>query len=76
MSIMSEHFFRAVRDFVFVHLPLYLRAFAIFLIFASPYLLVDLGHGRRSRAGFMGKGLSREAFGPLLLSPVELTHDL
>jgi hypothetical protein len=34
---MSKHFFRAMRDFV-VHLPLYLRAFAIFLIFASPVL--------------------------------------
>jgi hypothetical protein len=35
---MSKHFFRAVRDFVFVRLPHYLRAFAIFLIFASPVL--------------------------------------
>ena len=35
---MSKHFFRAVRDFVFVRLPRYLRAFAIFLIFASPVL--------------------------------------
>ena len=29
---------RAMRDFTFVYLPLYLRAFAIFLIFASPVL--------------------------------------
>jgi len=29
---------RAMRDFVFVYLPLYLRGFAIFLIFASPVL--------------------------------------
>ena len=35
---MSKHFFRAVRDFVFVRLPHYLRAVAIFLIFASPVL--------------------------------------
>ena len=35
---MSKHFFRAVRDFVLVRLPLYLRVFAIFLIFASPVL--------------------------------------
>jgi hypothetical protein len=35
---MSQHVFRAVRDFVFVRLPHYLRAFAIFLIFASPVL--------------------------------------
>jgi len=27
-----------MRDFTFVYLPLYLRAFAIFLIFASPVL--------------------------------------
>jgi hypothetical protein len=30
---MSERLFRAVRDFVLVRLPLYLRVFAIFLIF-------------------------------------------
>jgi hypothetical protein len=35
---MSRHFFRAVRDFVFVRLPSYLRAVAIFLLFASPVL--------------------------------------
>jgi hypothetical protein len=35
---MSKHFFRAARDFVFVRLPHYLRAVAIFLIFASPVL--------------------------------------
>jgi hypothetical protein len=35
---MSKHFFRAVRDFVFVRLPHYLRAFGIFLIFASQVL--------------------------------------
>jgi hypothetical protein len=39
---MSKHFFRAVRDFVFVRLPLYLRVFATFLIFASPVVLVAL----------------------------------
>ena len=31
-----------MRDFVFVRLPHYLRAFAIFLIFASPVVLVAL----------------------------------
>jgi hypothetical protein len=36
---MSRHFFRAMRDFAFVHLPRYLRVFAIFLIFASPVLV-------------------------------------
>ena len=36
---MSERLFRAVRDFVLVRLPLYLRVFAIFLIFASPVLV-------------------------------------
>ncbi len=35
---MSRHFFGAMRDFVFVRLPHYLRAVAIFLIFASPVL--------------------------------------
>jgi hypothetical protein len=35
---MSKRFFRAMRDFAFVHLLPYLRAFAIFLIFASPVL--------------------------------------
>jgi hypothetical protein len=35
---MSRHFFSAMRDFALVHLPLYLRVFAIFLIFASPVL--------------------------------------
>jgi hypothetical protein len=35
---MSRHFFRAMRDFVFVRLPHYLRAVANFLIFASPAL--------------------------------------
>jgi hypothetical protein len=35
---MSRYFFRAVRDFVLVRLPHYLRVFAIFLIFASPVL--------------------------------------
>ena len=39
---MSERLFRAVRDFVLVRLPLYLRVFAIFLIFASPVVLVAL----------------------------------
>jgi hypothetical protein len=39
---MSERLFRAVRDFVSVRLPLYLRVFAIFLIFASPVVLVAL----------------------------------
>jgi hypothetical protein len=39
---MSERLFRAVRDFVSVRLPLYLRVFAIFLIFASPVVLVSL----------------------------------
>jgi len=35
---MSKHFPRAERDFVLVRLPRYLRAFAIFLLFASPVL--------------------------------------
>jgi hypothetical protein len=35
---MSERLFRAVRDFVLVRLPHYLRVFAITLIFASPVL--------------------------------------
>jgi len=35
---MSRQFFRAMGDFAFVNLPLDLRAFAIFLIFASPVL--------------------------------------
>ena len=43
---MSERLFRAVRDFVLaflvVRLPLYLRVFAIFLMFALPVLLVAL----------------------------------
>jgi hypothetical protein len=39
---MSERFFGAVRDFVLVRLPHYLRVFAIFLIFASPVVLVTL----------------------------------
>jgi hypothetical protein len=39
---MSKHFFRAVRDFVFMRLPRCLRVFAIFLIFASPVVLVTL----------------------------------
>jgi hypothetical protein len=42
-SVMSnptheQTFFRAMRDFAIVHLPLYPRVFAIFLIFASPAL--------------------------------------
>ena len=37
---MSERLFTAVRDFVLVRLPLYLRVFTIFLIFASPVVLV------------------------------------
>jgi len=45
---MTKRLFRAVRDFVLVRLPLYLRVFAIFLIFASPVLLAlyfaPLGH--------------------------------
>ena len=36
---MGERLFRDVRDFVWVRLPLYLRVFAIFLIFASPVLV-------------------------------------
>jgi hypothetical protein len=36
---MGERLFRAVRDFVWVHLTLYLRVFAIFLIFALPVLV-------------------------------------
>ena len=43
---MSERLFRAVRDFVLVRLPLYLRVFAIFLIFASPIVLVALYFAR------------------------------
>jgi hypothetical protein len=39
---MSEGLSRAVRDFVLVRLPLYLRVFAIFLMFASPVVLVAL----------------------------------
>jgi hypothetical protein len=39
---MSERLFRAVRDFVLVRLPHYLRVFAIFLMFASPVVLVML----------------------------------
>jgi hypothetical protein len=39
---MSERLFRAVRDFVLVRLPRYLRVFAIFLTFASPVVLVAL----------------------------------
>ena len=39
---MGERLFRAVRDFVLVRLPLYLRVFAIFLMFALPVLLVAL----------------------------------
>jgi hypothetical protein len=39
---MGERLFRAVRDFVLVRLPPYLRAFAIFLIFASLAVLVTL----------------------------------
>ena len=39
---MSERLFRAVRDFVSVRLPLYLRVFAITLIFAAPVVLVAL----------------------------------
>jgi hypothetical protein len=35
---MSKHFFRAIRDFSIVHLPLSIRAFAIFLIFTLPVL--------------------------------------
>ena len=34
--------FRAARDFVLVRLPLNLRVFAMFLIFASPAVLVAL----------------------------------
>ena len=43
---MSERLFRAVRDFglmlVVVRLPIYVRVFAIFLMFALPVLLVAL----------------------------------
>ena len=39
---MSERLFRALRDFVLVRLPLYLRVFAIFLMFASPVVMVAL----------------------------------
>jgi hypothetical protein len=39
---MGERLFRAVRNFVSVRLPLYLRVFAIFLIFALPPVLVAL----------------------------------
>ena len=43
---MSERLFRTARDFVLafvvVRLPLYLRVFAIFLMFAFPVLLVAL----------------------------------
>jgi hypothetical protein len=39
---MSERLFRAVRDFVLVRLPRFLRVFAMFLIFASPVVLVAL----------------------------------
>ena len=43
---MSERLFRTARDFVLafvvVRLPLYLRVFAIFLMFALPVLLVAL----------------------------------
>ena len=39
---MSERLFRAARDFVLVRLPLNLRVFAMFLIFASPAVLVAL----------------------------------
>jgi hypothetical protein len=42
---MSRHFFGAMRDFVFVRLPHYLRAVAIFLIFASPVAAHDASEG-------------------------------
>ncbi|WP_426613102.1 hypothetical protein [Bradyrhizobium sp. McL0616] len=45
---MSERWFRAVRNFVPVRLRLYLRAFAIFLIFAAPVVLVALYFGSDS----------------------------